>query len=136
MMKRKLLRRLMAKRLTKALREKRRWLGVVVEPDCTSREDVEERIAALASTTEPRPDIRLMDFVNAASGPSSGNNGSLELNGGLAILRIHLKDSPSLRPPLQSQDALQRHGMSSVTTSGKIRLVRQRLGLPTPKRKR
>ena len=137
MMKRKLLRRLMAKRLTKALREKRRWLGVVVEPACTSREDVEARIAALASTPEPRPDIRLMDFVNAAErAQRQETTEASELNGGLAILRIHLKDSPSLRPLLQSQDALQRHGMSSVTTSGKIRLVRQRLGLPTPKRKR
>ena len=101
MMKRKLLRRLMAKRLTKALREKRRWLGVVVEPDCTSREDVEERIAALASTTEPRPDIRLMDFVNAAErAQRQETTEASELNGGLAILRIHLKDSPSLRPLL------------------------------------
>ena len=127
----------MAKRLTKALREKRRWLGVVVEPDCISREDVEERIAALASTTEPSPDIRLMDFFNAAERAQLEETTEVsELNGGLAILRIHLKDAPSLRPLLQSQDALQRHGMSSVTTSGKIRLVRQRLGLPTPKRKR
>lgn len=137
MMKRKLLRRVMAKRLTKALREKRRWLGVVVEPACISREDVEERIAALASTTESSPDIRLMDFFNAAERAQLKETTEVsELNGGLAILRIHLKDAPSLRPHLQSQGALQRHGMSSVTTSGKIRLVRQRLGLPTPRRKR
>ena len=127
----------MAKRLTKALREKRRWLGVVVEPSCISREDVEERIAALASATEASPDIRLMDFVNAAERAQlEETTVASELNGGLAILRIHLKDAPSLRPLLQSRDALLRHGMSSVTTSGKIRLVRQRLGLPTPKRKR
>ena len=127
----------MAKRLTKALREKRRWLGVVVEPACISREDVEERIAALASTTESSPDIRLMDFFNAAERAQLKETTEVsELNGGLAILRMNLKDAPSLRPLLQSQGALQRHGMSSVTTSGKIRLVRQRLGLPTPRRKR
>ena len=78
-----------------------------------------------------------MDFFNAAERAQLEETTEVsELNGGLAILRIHLKDAPSLRPLLQSQSALQRHGMSSVTTSGKIRLVRQRLGLPTPKRKR
>ena len=127
----------MAKRLTKALREKRRWLGVLVEPACSTRSDVEERLAALASTLDPNPDIRLMDFFNQEQ------RGELEppvepvtVTGGLAILRIHLKDAPSLRPLLRGEHALQEHGFLSLTTSGKIRLVRERLGLPKQKRKR
>lgn len=128
---------MMAKRLTKALREKRRWLGVLVEPACTARADVEERIAALASTLEPRPDIRLMDFVNAAGRAKLDAPSEVVDNEfGLAILRIHLKDAPSLRPLLRNEDSLQQHGFFSLTTSGKIRLVRQRLGLPKPKRMR
>jgi hypothetical protein len=35
---------------------------------------------------------------------------------------------------LESETALEQHGLKSLTTSGKIRLVRERLGLPRPKR--
>lgn len=136
-MKKKPLGRPMAKRLTKALREKRRWLGVLVEPACSTRSDVEERLAALASTLDPNPDIRLMDFFNQEQ--RSELEPPLEpvtVTGGLAILRIHLKDAPSLRPLLRGEHALREHGFLSLTTSGKIRLVRERLGLPKPKRKR
>ena len=127
----------MAKRLTKALREKRRWLGVLVEPDCSTRSGVEERLAAMASTLDPKPDIRLMDFFNQEQRLELEPPTELVLGtGGLAILRIHLKDAPSLRPLLRGEDALREHGFLSLTTSGKIRLVRERLGLPKPKRKR
>ena len=129
--------RLMAKRLTKALREKRRWLGVLVEPACLSRSDVEKRLAALISTLEPAPDVRVMDFFNSTQRHEL--NTPAEFNaeeGGIAILRIHLKDAPTLRPLLQAEDAIEKYGIRSLTTSGKIRLVRQRLGLPKPERNR
>ncbi len=137
MMKKEALARLMAKRLTKALREKRRWLGVLVEPACTARSDVEERLDALTSTLEPTPNVRLMDFVSAKQ--RFERNPPVDFTaeeGGIAILRIHLKDAPRLRPLLQAEDALEQHGIRSLTTSGKIRLVRQRLGLPKPPRRR
>jgi len=136
-MKKKPLARPMAKRLTKALREKRRWLGVLVEPACSTRSDVEERLAALTSAHDPTPDIRLMDFFNQdqrreLDPPAEPVAGT----GGFAFLRIHLKDAPLLRALLREEDTLREHGFLSLTTSGKIRLVRQRLGLPKPKRKR
>ena len=137
MMKKEPLTRFMAKRLTKALREKRRWLGVNVESACTTRSDVQERLDRLTSLLDPTPDVRLMDFFN------QDQRLELELpaepvatTGGLAILRIHLKDAATLRPLLRGEDALQQHGFRSLTTSGKIRLVRERLGLPTPRRNR
>ncbi len=127
----------MAKRLTKALREKRRWLGVLVEPACLSRSDVEKRLAALISTLEPAPDVRVMDFFNSTQRHELNTPADFNAEeGGIAILRIHLKDAPTLRPLLQAEDALEQHGVRSLTTSGKIRLVRQRLGLPKPERNR
>ena len=127
----------MAKRLTKALREKRRWLGVLVEPACRTRSDVEERLSALTTTLEPTPEVRLMDFLNSTQRRELNTPADFSAEeGGIAILRIHLKDAPTLRPLLQAEDAIEQHGIRSVTTSGKIRLVRQRLGLPRPERKR
>ena len=127
----------MAKRLTKALREKRRWLGVLVEPACLSRSDVEKRLAALISTLEPAPDVRVMDFFNSTQRHELNTPADFNAEeGGIAILRIHLKDTPTLRPLLQAEDAIEQYGLRSLTTSGKIRLVRQRLGLPKPERKR
>ena len=127
----------MAKRLTKALREKRRWLGVLVEPACLTRSDVEERLSLLTTSLESTPNVRLMDFFNSTqrhelNTPADFNT----VEGGIAILRIHLKDAPTLRPLLQAEDAIEQYGIRSLTTSGKIRLVRQRLGLPKPERKR
>lgn len=136
-MKKEALAKLMAKRLTKALREKRRWIGVLVEPACTTRSDVEERLDALAMTLEPVPDIRLMDFFHSEQRHELNTPAEFSAEeGGIAILRIHLKDAPRLRPLLQAEDAVNQHGIRSLTTSGKIRLVRQRLGLPKPKRNR
>ena len=127
----------MAKRLTKALREKRRWLGVLVEPACLSRSDVEKRLAALISTLEPAPDVRVMDFFNSKQRSELNTPADYSAEeGGIAILRIHLKDAPTLRPLLQAEDAIEQYGLRSLTTSGKIRLVRQRLGLPKPERNR
>ena len=127
----------MAKRLTKALREKRRWIGVLVEPACMTRSDVEERLDALTMTLEPAPDVRLMDFFHSEQRHELNTTADYSAEeGGIAILRIHLKDAPRLRPLLQAEDAIDQHGIRSLTTSGKIRLVRQRLGLPKPKRNR
>ena len=91
----------MAKRLTKALREKRRWIGLSVS-NCTGREELESKISDLA----PSDDWRLMDF-----------------NGGAAILRILLKDQDKWRSVLNNPN----NEIYSITTSGKIRLVRERI---------
>ena len=93
----------MAKRLTKALREKRRWVGLSVS-DCKTRTDLESKITELA----PVEDWRLMDF-----------------NEDKAILRILLKDQKEWRAVLN----IPGNTIHSITTSGKIRLVRERLNL-------
>jgi len=91
----------MAKRLTKALREKRRWVGLSVS-GCENRTDLESKIAELA----PVEDWRLMDFKKDK-----------------AILRILLKDQNEWRNVLNQPS----NTIHSITTSGKIRLVRERL---------
>ena len=127
----------MAKRLTKALREKRRWVGVMVDPSCQHREDVERQLNAMTSSLDTKPNIRLMDWCSLDRRSSLGEPTPLTADHphvGLAILRIHLKDAHFLRDILESGSALEQHGLQSLTTSGKIRLVRERLGLPRPKR--
>ena len=127
----------MAKRLTKALREKRRWVGVMVDPSCQGRKEVEKHLEALMSSIDTKPDIRLMDWWAHDRRTSLGEPTPLTAEHphvGLAVIRIHLKDARLLRGMLESESALKQHGLKSLTTSGKIRLVRERLGLPRPKR--
>ena len=93
----------MAKRLTKALREKRRWVGLSVS-NCETRGELEIKIAEIA----PVEDWKLYDFSK-----------------GCAILRIRLKDEKTWRKILDQPNS----AIHSVTMSGKIRLVRERLNL-------
>ena len=93
----------MAKRLTKALREKRRWVGLSVK-SCVNRSELKSKIEKIA----PVGDWKLMDFTD-----------------GKAILRILLKHQNEWRKILENPD----QDLHSVTMSGKIRLVRERLEL-------
>ncbi len=137
MMKKKALGQPMPKRLTKALREKRRWVGVKVDPSCLRREDVEALIETMASSLEPKPNLRLMDWWPLDQRASLGEPAPLAAEhpeSGVAIIRIHLSDAPRLRSIIEPELAYEQHGLQSLTMSGKIRLVRERLGLPRPKR--
>ena len=91
----------MAKRLTKALRDKRRWIGLKVF-GFNNRAQVKSAIDELAPVSE----WKLMDFTE-----------------GKAIIRILLKHEKLWRNVLQNTDS----PIQSVTMSGKIRLVRERL---------
>ena len=128
----------MAKRLTKALREKRRWIGVLVHTRHHHREAVEHVVQNMSQMMEAKPSLRLMDFFPQQERPTLAEQTDLTNQhgeGGLAIVRAPLKAMPELRNLLQDNNALETWGIMSLTTSGKIRLVRQRLGLPKPKRK-
>ena len=128
----------MAKRLTKALREKRRWIGVQVHPRHQHREAVEHVVQNISQMMEAKPSLRLMDFFPQHERPALAEQTELANQhgeGGLAIVRAPLKAMPELRNLLQDDDAMETWGIMSLTTSGKIRLVRHRLGLPKPKRK-
>tara|TARA_S200000501_G_C20799270_1_gene733250 strand:+ start:1131 stop:1553 length:423 start_codon:yes stop_codon:yes gene_type:complete len=136
-MKKKALGCFMAKRLTKALREKRRWVGVMVDSSCQHREDVERHLNAMTSSLDSEPNIRLMDWWPPERRASLGEPTPLTVDHphvGLAVIRIHLKDAHLLRGMLESGSAFEQYGLQSLTTSGKIRLVRERMGLPRPKR--
>ncbi|MDP6907003.1 MAG: hypothetical protein QF440_06255 [Candidatus Thalassarchaeaceae archaeon] len=92
----------MAKRLTKALREKRRWVGLHVSGKIESRNELEKRLSQIAPVNE----WKLYDFSKSK-----------------AILRIHLKNQNEWREILSDTNS----EIYSVTISGKIRLVRERL---------
>ena len=91
----------MAKRLSKALRDKRRWVGLKVS-NCENRGELESKISEIA----PVGDWKLYDFTNDS-----------------AILRILLEDEKAWREILDKPGS----AIHSVTMSGKIRLVRERL---------
>jgi hypothetical protein len=129
----------MTKRLTKALRGKRRWVGVVVDGNTMTRSSVEEGLVRLAALVE-LPPPRLMDFVpvggNATLRPSELLLPFSRSPHGVAILQIPLGDVTAYRRLLEPHGALELHGLQCLTSSGKIRLVRLRLGLPKPPRRR
>lgn len=108
-------------RPSKAHRPKRRWIGVELGPRFTSREDIEQALADLFAVK-----VRLMDAVPAAK---------RDHDVGLAILGVTLAVAPTVRSVLEDASAWSEHAMRGVTTSGKIRLVRERLGLPRPPRR-
>ena len=70
--------------------------------------------------------VRLMDVV-----PAHAREGDL----GVAIFGVTLAVAPSVREVLAHDETWAAHGLRSLTTSGKIRLVRERLGLPRPPRR-
>jgi hypothetical protein len=99
-------------KLRKAARGKRRWVGLDVVESIQSREELEEVISNIGCLND---NFRLYDF-----------------NQGKAIIRIPLDDYNNARSILQ--EGVQ--GIKSVTSSGKIKLVRERLGLEVKRRKR
>lgn len=108
-------------RPSKAHRPKRRWIGVELGPRFASRQDIEEALAEMFSVK-----VRLMDAVPAAKRDEAV---------GLAILGVTLAVAPTVRAVLENASTWSEHGMRGITTSGKIRLVRERLGLPRPPRR-
>ena len=94
----------MAKKLTKALRGKRRWIGCECG-DFNSRSELKEFLQDLP--------VKLYDFEE-----------------GKCILVVRLEDYESIR------DSLSKGRVVSVTSSGKIRLVRERMKFSRKPRKR
>ena len=94
----------MAKKLTKALRGKRRWVGCL----CA---DFEKR-SQLVDYLSNHP-VRIYDFED-----------------GKCILMVKLEDYESIKSELGAGKVI------SQTSSGKIRLVRERMGFSRKPRKR
>ena len=94
----------MPKKLTKALRGKRRWIGCRC-PGFKLRKDLEDYLSEMP--------VKLYDFED-----------------GKCILVVRLEDYNSVRLNLAKGRIV------SETTSGKIRLVRDRMGFSRTPRKR
>ena len=127
----------MAKRLSKALRGKRRWLGIECSGQFTSRSALEKHILTVLQSCEVPEEFRLMDFNPSASQAAVLPSGKLDLTAdrGFAILEIPHPSYQEVRQCFGAVDVYKQHGVLSRTSSGKIRLVRERLMLPRPNRK-
>ena len=98
---------------SKAKRPKRRWVGIRTI-DEIDRSDLK----MLLDQIMPSGSVKLYDLQNVG-----GVN--------LAIVRINLKEYPVFISKCRLYDRLE-----TITSSGKISLVRDRLGLPKPKVRR
>ena len=127
----------MAKRLTKALRGKRRWVGVQVNPSVSTREEMEKVVDSMRILLDGAM-LKLMDFHPAPrQTPLSqlpSNTAILEEYGG-AILQVSLTAYPHLRKLLEEPNAQEKYNIKGFTSSGKIRLVRLRMSMAKPNKK-
>ena len=100
-------------RLSKAKRVKRRWVGLRLKIK-SDRVSLESKIHELV----PDANLRLYDLHPEAASS-------------IAIIRVHLPDLSRFRAAADECEWIE-----TLTTSGKIRLVRERLGIPKPPRRR
>ena len=130
----------MAKRLSKALRGKRRWFGIAFDSRFVTRLDLQENLDLISQELAFSKNLRLMDFFNS----NHEQNLKIEIDNfedfnfrpfGLAIVEVPLEYSVRFRE-LVTTDSKEELGLISLTSSGKISLVRQRLNLPKPKRRK
>ena len=133
----------MAKRLSKALRGKRRWIGILVSNRYQTRSSLNGLIVSIASTFQSDRPIKLMEFHPSESDTAKTAlehlNTTTELAARdveVAILQVPLELTKGIRALIETEDAIQKMEIKCITTSGKIRLVRERMSLPKPSRKR
>lgn len=132
----------MAKRLSKALRGKRRWMGVAFPSAISSRSKATDAIASAFVGFDDDAKIRLMDFHSATTDQSLqtslhlyGSESSVEPRS-YGILEMPHEVYNDVRSKIESEDALASHSIKSIISSGKIRLVRERMALAKPPRRR
>ena len=94
-------------KVSKANRGKNRWIGLHINQMPISRAILEDNLGKIMGNIN----WKLFDLIDH------------EMHT-LAILRTPLEDSSEAKEKINSTD-----GISTLTTSGKIRLVRQRLGI-------
>ena len=135
----------MAKKLTKALRGKRRWFGVAVSPEITTRSQLQTTVNNIQQLLGSKKEIKLMDFFSGGSEGAELAHTNLKetlpkvsLNGdeGLAIIQVPHEISSEFRTLIETEQGYAEYSMLSVSMSGKIRLIRERLNLPKPDRER
>ena len=94
-------------KVSKANRGKNRWIGLHINQKPISRAVLEDNLGKIMGNIN----WKLFDLIDHETHT-------------LAILRTPLEDSLEAKEKINSTD-----GISTLTTSGKIRLVRQRLGI-------
>ena len=123
----------MAKRLSKALRGKRRWLGILVNSRITNRKQFEKILSDVGAEFSLKKPIRLMDFKNNKHYVQPENvrqflaNKEMPNDVGVAIIEVQLDDYNDVRKLISEHDFFKDKGALSYTASGKIRLVRERI---------
>ena len=82
--------------------------------------------------------IRLMEFYPASSPEVEQITATLGVSQpqAYAVLQVPHPSFTLLRTFLEDDDSMLSHKIHSCTSSGKIRLVRERMGMPKPTRKR
>ena len=132
----------MAKRLSKALRGKRRWLGVAFASTVQTRTQANKSIEDAFGHLIEAKLIRLMDFHPHGSEQAVQTQQHLSVDPetavgvGYGILEVPHELNKSVRVLAQSPEAMNDLSLMSLTSSGKIRLVRERLVLARPPRRR
>jgi len=101
-------------KVRKAARGKHRWVGLEFESESLSRDEVGEKLKVMLGLIN----FRLYDCKSQSDST-------------IAIIKVPLPNYALAREAI-----LNAAGVESLTSSGKIRLVRERLGLPRPVRKR
>ena len=121
----------MAAKVSKAKRPKRRWIGIALPPSVQSR-------SVLTKVLETSPfdvgRIKLYDCYPSKTETALAARSIKKRTDetGFAIVSVLLSQYEEVRKVLASNES---HGLTSITSSGKIRLVRERLGLPKPRRR-
>ena len=121
----------MGAKVSKAKRPKRRWIGIAIPATITTRDDL--KLFLKNSPLSPY-NIKIYDFhdgetdVAVSVCKTHGLFGEL----GIAIVCVLLVEYGSIREYFDSE---LNGSLTSLSSSGKIRLVRERLGLPKPLRR-
>lgn len=113
----------MAPKLSKAKRGKRRWIGLQVDQRYENRKQLEDTLQQITDVVSEGSKLRLFDF----------NKGIDESAKGKCIIVVSLEYVTQIKDYFSKNPQL---GIETLTTSGKIRLVRQRLGLQKPARRK
>ena len=113
----------MGPRLSKAKRGKRRWIGLQLDQRYENRDHIEEALQGIRNIVGEGSKLRLFDFDKGI-----GENAHRK-----CIIVVSLDYSTQVKDYISKNPHL---GIETLTTSGKIRLVRQRLGLQKPVRRK
>lgn len=122
----------MAVKLSKAKRPKRRWIGFSFPPSIQSRSELK---ACFDGVFSEKTHLRLYDahFFGSDVIAQACEVQQITEDVGFGIISVNLVDYETFRNWFEKDEV--KHNLTSISSSGKIRLVRQRMGLPNLKKK-